>query len=47
MKKLLFVAFALMAAMIVIGVTAAIATRSGEVESGEVEPEATEEETTA
>jgi len=41
MKKLLFVAFALMAAMIVIGVTAAL-TRSGEVE-----PEATEEETTA
>ena len=41
MKKLLFVAFALMAAMVVIGITAAL-TRSGEVE-----PEATEAETTA
>jgi hypothetical protein len=41
MKKLLFVAFALMAAMFVIGVTVAL-TRSGEVE-----PEATEAETTA
>jgi hypothetical protein len=38
MKKLLFVAFALMAAMIVIGVTAAIATRSGEAT-----PETTDE----
>ena len=42
MKKLLFVALALMAAMIVIGVTAAIATRSGEVE-----PEGAEAETSA
>ena len=41
-KKLLFVALALMAAMIVIGVTAAIATRSGEVE-----PEGAEAETNA
>ena len=41
MKKLLFVAFALMAAMVVIGVTAAL-TRSGEVE-----PEAIEEDITA
>jgi hypothetical protein len=39
MKKLLFVAFALMAAMIVIGVTAAIATRSGAVEPESVEGE--------
>jgi hypothetical protein len=41
MKKLLFVAFALMAAMIVIGVTAAM-TRSVEVE-----PEGADETTTA
>ena len=40
MKKLLFVAFALMAAMLVIGVTVAM-TRSGEVE-----PEGADEETT-
>jgi len=40
MKKLLFVAFALMAAMIVIGVTAALMTRSGEIEpeTAEAEP---------
>jgi hypothetical protein len=40
MKKLLFVAFALMAATLVIGITAAFMTRSGEVE-----PETVEEET--
>ena len=41
MKKLLFVLFAVMAAMLVIGVTVAM-TRTGEIE-----PEATAEETTA
>ena len=41
MKKLLFVAFALMAAMFVVGLTVAI-TRSDEVE-----PEALDEQTTA
>ena len=43
MKKLLFVAFALMAAMFVIGVTVAL-TRSGEIEA---EAEAAEEAPTA
>ena len=41
MKKLLFVAIALLAAMLVVGVTVAM-TRSGEIE-----PEAEGEETTA
>ena len=43
MKKLLFVAFALMAALIVVGVSVAM-TRSGEIEP-EISDEGTAEET--
>ncbi len=43
MKKLLIVAFALMAAMLVIGITAALMTRSGEIEPETAEADTTTE----
>ena len=48
MKKLLFVLFAVMAAMIVIGVTTAVVTRSTEgADEPETGPEGADEGTTA